>query len=304
MCGWSAWRAARTTSRGRIPTRSTKSCSSSSPVVRPRLSAGASRSWRTGADERTIGLVNLAADLRVPANGGAAAPAQRLLGGHVECEALDGLVRSVSGGTSRALVVRGDPGVGKSALLAYVAERAKRCRIVHTIGVESEMELAFSGLQQLCAQLMDRLERLPAPQRDALATAFGLRAGEAPDRFLVSLAVLSLVGEAAEHAPVICLIDDAQWLAPPSIQVLAFVARRLLAEPVGLVFASRQLNHDDELHGLPEVVVEGLGYDDACALLESAVAGPLDDRVRDRIIAETAGNPLALLELPRGRNPT
>src|SRR4051794_10819465 len=245
--------------------------------------------------------MNLAADLRATMHGGAAAPAQRLLGRHVECEALDGLVRSVSGGTSRTLVMRGDPGVGKSALLAYVAERAKRCRIVHTIGVESEMELAFAGLQQLCAQLMDRLERLPAPQRDALATAFGLRAGEAPDRFLVSLAVLGLLAEAAEHAPVICLIDDAQWLDRASSQVLAFVARRLLAEPVGLVFASRQLNHDDELHGLPAVAVEGLGYDDAHALLESVIAGPLDGRVRDRIIAETAGNPLALLQLPLGR---
>src|SRR3954470_1476121 len=154
-------------------------------------------------------MVKLAADLRAPTHGGAAAPTQRLLGRHVECEALDGLVRSVSGSTSRALVVRGDPGVGKSALLAYAAERAKRCRIVHTIGVEAEMELAFSGLQQLCAQWMGGLERLPAPQRDALATAFGMRAGEAPNRFLVSLAVLSLLGEASEQAPVICLVDDA-----------------------------------------------------------------------------------------------
>jgi DNA-binding CsgD family transcriptional regulator/DNA replicative helicase MCM subunit Mcm2 (Cdc46/Mcm family) len=239
-----------------------------------------------------------------PAHGDEAAPGQRLVGRGVEREALDALVRSVSGGESRALVVRGDPGVGKSTLLAYVAERAKRCRIVHTVGVESEMELAFAGLQQLCAPLLDRLERLPAPQRDALATAFGLHAGAAPDRFLVSLAVLSLLGESAEHAPLICLIDDAHWLDRASTQVLAFVARRLLAEPVGLVFASRQLNHDDELAAMPEVVVEGLGYEDARALLESAVAGPLDERVRDRIIAETAGNPLALLELPRGRNPT
>jgi DNA-binding CsgD family transcriptional regulator/tetratricopeptide (TPR) repeat protein len=229
--------------------------------------------------------------------------AQRLLGRCIERAALDALVRSVSGGESQALVVRGHAGVGKSMLLAYVAERAKRCRIMHAVGVQSEMELAFAGLQQLCAPLLDRLDRLPAPQRDALATAFGLRAGEAPDRFLVSLAVLSLLGEAAERAPLICLIDDAHWLDRASAQVLAFVARRLLAEPVGLVFASRQLNHDDELHGVPEVVVEGLGYDDACALLESVIAGPLDDRVRDRIIAETAGNPLAVLELPRGRNP-
>src|SRR4051794_4147699 len=247
--------------------------------------------------------MNLAADLRAPTHGGAAAPAQRLLGRHVEREALDALVRSVSAGASRALVVRGEPGVGKSALLAYVAESAKRCRIVYAVGVESEMELAFAGLQQLCAPLLDRLDRLPAPQRDALATAFGLRAGQAPDRFLVSLAVLSLLGEAAEHTPLICLVDDAHWLDRASTQVLAFVARRLLAEPVGLVFVSRERNQDDELAGIPQVVVEGLGYNDARALLGSVVAGPLDDRVRDRIIAETAGNPLALLELPRGRNP-
>src|SRR4051794_28772065 len=229
--------------------------------------------------------------------------AQRLLGRRVERAALDALVRSVGGGESQALVIRGNPGVGKSRLLTYVAERAQGYRIVHAAGVESEMELPFAGLQQLCAPLLGRLERLPAPQRDALATAFGLRAGEAPDRFLVSLAVLGVLGEATAHAPVICLIDDAQWLDRASSQVLAFVARRLLAEPVGLVFASRQLDHDDELHGVPAVAVEGLGYDDACALLESVIAGPLDDRVRDRIIAEAAGNPLALLELPRGRNP-
>ncbi len=242
---------------------------------------------------------------RAPAHGVEGAPAaQRLLGRSVERAALDALVRSVSLRESRTLVVRGDPGVGKSALLAYAAERAKRWRILHAVGVESEMELAFAGLQQLCAPLLDRIERLPAPQRDALATAFGLRAGAAPDRFLVSLAVLSLLGEAAEQAPLICLVDDAQWLDRASTQVLAFVARRLLAEPVGLVFASRPLDQDDELAGMPEVVVAGLGYEDARALLESVVAGPLDDRVRDRIIAETAGNPLALLELPRGRNPT
>src|SRR4051812_37893555 len=229
--------------------------------------------------------------------------AQRLLGRRVERAALDALVRSVAAGESQALVIRGNPGVGKSRLLAYAAERAQGYRIGHAVGAESEMELAFAGLQQLCAPLLGRLERLPAPQRDALATAFGLRAGEAPDRFLVSLAVLGLLAEAAEHAPVMCLIDDAQWLDRASSQVLVFVARRLLAEPVGLVFASRQLDHDDELHGVPAVTVEGLGYDDAYALLESVVAGPLDDRVRDRIIAETAGNPLALLELPRGRNP-
>ena len=226
-----------------------------------------------------------------------------LLGRSRERATLDGLIAAVRAGGSQALVVRGDPGVGKSALLEYVAERATGCRIVHAIGVESEMELAFAGLHQLSAPLLGRLERLPAPQRDALATAFGLQASEAPDRFLVSLAVLSLLGDAAEERPLVCLVDDAQWLDRATAQVLAFVARRVLAESIALVFASRQASDDGELSGLPQLAVEGLGYDDARALLKSVVPGPLDDRVGDRIIAETAGNPLALLELPRGRNP-
>ena len=161
-----------------------------------------------------------------------------LLGRQSERSALDLLVSAVRAGESQALVVRGEAGVGKSALLDYVVERAADCRILHAVGVEAEMELAYAGLHQLCAPLLDRLERLPAPQRDALATAFGLRAGEAPDRFLVSLAVLSLLGEAAEERPLVCLVDDAQWLDRASAQVLAFVARRLLAESVALVFGS------------------------------------------------------------------
>ena len=230
--------------------------------------------------------------------------ARGLLGRRSERAVLDLLVSSVRAGESQALVLRGEAGVGKSALLGYVAERAADCRLLHAVGVEAEMELAYAGLHQLCARLMDRLESLPAPQRDALATAFGLQAGEAPDRFLVSLAVLSLFGDAAEEQPLICLVDDAQWLDRASAQVLAFVARRLQAESVALIFGLRQPSQDDVLNGLPELVVEGLGYDDARVLLESVIAGPLDDRIRDRIIAETAGNPLALLELPRGRNPT
>jgi len=226
-----------------------------------------------------------------------------LLGRSRERAAVDVLLGAVRAGESQALVLRGEAGVGKSALLRYVTERATGCRILHTIGVEAEMELAYAGLQQLCAPLVDRLERLPEPQRDALGTAFGLRAGEAPDRFLVSLAVLSLFGDAAEERPLVCLVDDAQWLDRTSAQVLAFVARRVVAESVALVFGSRPPGQDDALTGLPELAVEGLAYDDARALLESVVAGRLDDRIRDRIIAETAGNPLALLELPRGRNP-
>ena len=226
-----------------------------------------------------------------------------LLGRRSERAALDGLVAAVRAGGSRALVVQGEPGVGKSALLDYVAGQAAGCRVVRATGVESEMELAFAGLHQLCAPLLGLLGRLPVPQGDALATAFGLRTGEAPDRFLVSLAVLSLFGEAAEERPLVCLVDDAQWLDRASAQVLGFVARRLVAESVGLIFVSRQPSEDSELKDLRELVVEGLPYGDARVLLESVVAGPMDDRVRDRIIAETAGNPLALVELPRGRNP-
>ena len=149
---------------------------------------------------------------------------------------LDRLLDAVRGGESRALVVHGEPGAGKTALLDYLAERAADCQVVRAAGVQSEMELAFAGLHQLCAPLLDRLEALPGPQREALRTAFGLSAGPAPDRFLVGLAVLSLLAEVAAEQPLVCLVDDAQWLDRASAQVLAFVARRLEAESVGLVF--------------------------------------------------------------------
>ena len=196
------------------------------------------------------------------------------------------------------LVVRGDPGVGKTVLLDYLVGRAPGCRIARAVGVQSEMELAFAGLHQLCAPLLDHLEAIPVPQREALRTAFGLSAGPPPDRFLVGLAALSLLSEVAGERPLICVIDDEHWLDHASAQALGFVARRLAADPVGLVFAARVPGA--ELAGLPELVVEGLGEGDARALLDSALAGPLDERVRDQIVAETQGNPLALLELPRG----
>ena len=199
------------------------------------------------------------------------------------------------------LVVRGEPGVGKSALLEYLAGRAAGCRVVRAAGVESEMELAFAGLHQLLAPALDRIDRLPEPQREALRTAFGLSAGPAPDRFLVGLAVLGLVSEVAGEQPLICVVDDEQWLDRASVQALGFAARRLAADPVGLVFAARVTGA--ELAGLPELAVEGLGEEDARALLDSALTGPVDARVRDLIVAETRGNPLALLELPRGLEP-
>jgi DNA-binding CsgD family transcriptional regulator len=221
-----------------------------------------------------------------------------LLGRRGECEVLDRLLGAVRAGASRALVVCGEPGVGKTALLDYLAGRASGCRVAAAAGVESEMELAFAGLHQLLAPMLDRLGRLPGPQRDALRTAFGMSAGPAPDRFLVGLAVLGLLSEVAGERPLVCVVDDAQWLDHASAQVLAFVARRLGAESVGLVFAARVPAGD--LAGLPELVVGGLRDDDARALLGSALTGPLDARVRDQFVAETRGNPLALLELPRG----
>ncbi len=227
--------------------------------------------------------------------------ARGLIGRRRECDALDQLVNAVRAGASRALVVRGEPGTGKSALLDYLAGRAPDCRVARAAGVESEMELAFAGLHQLLAPMLDLLERLPGPQREALRTAFGLSAGPVPDRFLVAVAVLGLVSEAAAERPLVCIVDDEQWLDRASAQTLGFAARRLAADPAGLVFAARVPGA--ELAGLPELAVEGLADGDARLLLESALAGPVDERVRDLIVAETRGNPLALLELPRGLAP-
>ena len=227
-------------------------------------------------------------------------PQRGLLGRRSETETLDRLLEAVRAGESRALAIRGDPGVGKTALLEYVAEHAEGCRVARAAGVQAEMELPFAGLHQLCSPMLDRLDRLPVPQRDALGAAFGLRAGHAPDRFLVGLAVLSLLSEVAEDRPLVCLIDDAQWLDRASEQAMAFVARRVLAESVGLVFAVRTAGEERDVAGVPELMVEGLGDDDARTLLASVIRRPLDERVRDRIVAETRGNPLALLELPLG----
>ena len=214
---------------------------------------------------------------------------------------MDRLIDAVRAGESRALVVHGEPGVGKSALLEYIVAQAAGCRVVRAAGVQSEMELAFAGLHQLLAPMLDHLERLPGPQRDALRTAFGFSAGSAPDRFLIGLAVLSLLSVVAEERPLICLVDDEQWLDRASAQVLAFVARRLEAESVGFVFAARLVS--DELARLPQLLLQGLREDDARALLDSVLTGPLDSRVREQIVSETRGNPLALLELARGFTP-
>jgi DNA-binding CsgD family transcriptional regulator len=210
------------------------------------------------------------------------------------------LLSAVRRGESGALVLRGDAGMGKTALLDYTAQLCEGCRLVRAGGVESEMELPFAALHQLCMPLLDGLESLPAPQRDALRTAFGLTPGPRPDRFLVGLAVLTLLSDAAERQPLICVVDDAQWLDRCSSQVLSFVARRLQAESVVVLFAERDEDQPTELAGLPELALQRLSDDDARELLASSTPGRLDERVRQRIIDEARGNPLALLELPRG----
>jgi DNA-binding CsgD family transcriptional regulator len=220
-----------------------------------------------------------------------------------ECKALDRLLEAVRSGESRALVLRGESGIGKSALLDYLVTQASGCCVARAGGVQSEMELAFAGLQQLCAAMLGRLECLPAPQRDALETAFGLRHGDPPDRFLIGLAVLSLFSEVAAEQPLVCVVDDLQWLDRASAQTLEFVARRLFAESVGLVFAVRQAGDEPPLAVLPQLVIDGLNDDDARALLSSVLLWPFDEDVRDRFVAETRGNPLALLELPRALTP-
>jgi len=211
---------------------------------------------------------------------------------------IDELLSAVRAGHSQVLAMHGEAGVGKTALLRYLKERAMGLRVVRAVGVQSEMELAFAGLHQLCRPLLDRLDDVPGPQRDALLTAFGLSAGPPPDRFLVGLAALSLLSAAAEDRPLIAIVDDAQWLDRASAQALGFVGRRLAADAVGLVFAARVPG--DEVSGLRQMTLDGLKDADARALLDSVLTGPFDERVRDRFIAEARGNPLALLELPRG----
>ena len=217
-----------------------------------------------------------------------------------ESELLDRLLDDARAARSGVLVIRGEAGVGKTALLRHAAGRASGFQIAQVCGVEPERELPFAGLHQLGAPLLDRIDALPAPQQDALRVALGLCSGAAPDRFLVGLAALTLVAASAEEQPLLCLVDDLQWLDEATGQVLGFVARRLLAEPVALVFAIREPSDEREVAGLPELRLEGLGHEESRALLADVIPGRLDERVADRIVAETRGNPLALVELPQG----
>jgi predicted ATPase len=227
-------------------------------------------------------------------------PGWRLQNRRAEREVLSHLIGNARRGTSSAIVVRGEAGAGKTALLDHVvAETAADCLVVRAAGVESEMELAFAGLHQVCGPFIGRLDRLPGPQRDALQTAFGMQTGAPPDRFLVGLAVLSLFSQIAEEQPVICILDDVQWLDRASAQVIGFVARRIAAEGLLMIFAVRDPNDDESLIGLPELRVGPLDDADARALLAAALPGRMDEAVANRIIIEAEGNPLALLELPR-----
>ncbi len=222
-----------------------------------------------------------------------------LLGRAGERQALDRLLENVRRGNSAVLVIRGEAGVGKTALLHHCARQASGFRVARIAGVESEMELPFAGLHQLCAPLLDRLPALPEPQQAALGVALGLASGAPPDRFLVGLATLSLLAEVAAERPLLCFVDDVQWLDATSAQALGFVARRLGAESVAIVFAIREETDGRNLAGLPELVLRGLPEDEARALLATVIPGRLDERVRDRLITETRGNPLAIRELPR-----
>ena len=226
----------------------------------------------------------------------------RLVGRRSECEALDRLLSDALAGQSRVIVVRGDAGVGKSALLRYLSEQIAGWHVATAVGVESEMELAYSGLHQLCGPMLDNLDQLPVPQREALAKVFGQSTGATPDRFLVGLAAFTLFADVAEQRPLVCIVDDAQWLDRASAQILGFVARRLLAERIAVVCAVRTGIGDEVLAGLPELSLHGLDDSDARALLLDNVYGPLDAAVCAQIVSESHGNPLALLELPRSWN--
>src|SRR6478609_1432314 len=228
-----------------------------------------------------------------------------LLGRHRERAQLDRAISGLGKGQSAALVIRGEAGIGKSVLLDYAADQAAGHCVTRATGVESEMELAYAGLQQLCGRFLGRLNALPVPQREALKVAFGLATGPPPDDFLVAMATLSLFADAVDEGPVVCLVDDAQWLDRVSARALGFVGRRLDMEGVALVVAVREPSPSlgTELSGIPELVLGGLDDVHARKLLDSVILGPIDERVRSRIIAETHGNPLALLELPKAGRP-
>src|SRR4051812_17521970 len=223
------------------------------------------------------------------------------LGRSGERDVLDRVLETARGGQSAVLVIRGEAGIGKTALVRYAARQAAGFRVAQIAGVEAETELPFAGLHRLCAPMLAKLDALPDPQQNALRVSFGLSSGDASNGFLIALAAQNLFAEVARERPLLFLVDDAQWLDSATSQVLGFIARRLLAESVAILFTVREPSDERELAELPKLSLRGLQDDDARALLSSVIPGPLDDRVRDRLVAETRGNPLALVELPRGR---
>src|SRR6201997_5855973 len=245
----------------------------------------------------TISVVRIASPFVV-----SIAPSRHLFGRQRERDVFARLLDAARSRHGAVLVVRGDPGVGKTALLEYLGETGSDFRVVRAAGIEQELEIDYAALQQLCSPLLDFSERLRGLQRDSLGVAFGLSPGTAPSQFLVGLAALGLLAEAAEEWPLLCVVDDAQWLDRASARTLAFVARRLVAERIALVFATRDANGD--LSRFPQLVVGPLGHRDSRTLLEGVLPSRVDEPVLERIVAETRGNPLALLELPRGLTPT
>jgi hypothetical protein len=219
-----------------------------------------------------------------------------------ECGAIEALVARARQGKGGSLLLRGEPGIGKTALVEYAAGLASELQVVHAVGVESEMEMPYAALQQLCSPLLDHLDQIPVPQADALATAFGLRSGGLSDRFLVYMAALSLLSAGASAHPMLCLVDDAQWIEVSSLEALAFASRRVGEDALAIIFTSRE--PVAALSGLNEIVLRGLTDHDAREMLATVVPGRLDERVRERILVEARGNPLALLELPHGRDVT
>ena len=269
------------------------------PLVMDRAFAGPDRAASaTGSPER---LTRLGTALFARRSSRARSGFTLLLGRHNECATVDRLLADARVGSGGALVLRGEPGIGKTALLEYASRSASDLTVIAVGGMESERELPYAALHQLCAPILDRLDRLPGPQRNALAITFGLTRGPAPDRFIVGLAILSLLSEAAHERPLVCVVDDARWLDQASREVLGFVARRLSAEAVAMMFGAR--HPGEELRGLPALTIKGLRNNDARQLLNSVLTSPFDERIREQILAETAGNPLALLELPRGLSP-
>ena len=225
-----------------------------------------------------------------------------LLGRANECQALEALLAMTRKGEGGAIVVHGEPGIGKTALLDHAVNSAHEFTVLRTVGNEAEMELPFASLQDFFSPAVSAIPQLPQPQRRAIEVVFGRRDGEAPDRLLVGLGLLNLLSELSTQRPVVCVVDDTQWLDASSAQAISFAARHISKDAVAFVFGARRLT--EEVRGLPELMIAGLADLDARELLATVLPDRLDDRVVDRLVAETHGNPLALLEMPRGLTPS